>query len=226
MILNIVLLYNHSSRYGCDNVQIKDLKFRDIDKHYFFVENLKHVKKIYKKLHIKDELNSILVYGYIDHEKGIQFRILGNVIIENGTTKIENDFINDNYLIPYDFFEDIEIKKVPFDTSSKIIGTSLIEEQISKFYSDASLLKNREDTRIDPYRDLRLIDDVQFLLLNREEQQENVWGRIEAVEDNGLLRCTLLDKTKKSFKLKQNDKIYIKYVEHPKYKGLMFVKKV
>lgn len=205
---------------------IKDLKFREIDKHYFFVENLKQVKKIYKKIRVKSDIHPILVYGYIDHENGIQFRILGNVIIENDSIKIEEQFIKKNYSVPYDFFEEIEVKSVPLETVFKITGVSAVEEEIDKFYSNEALIKNRSNELLDPYRDLRLIDDIQFLLLNREEQQENVWARIEEVEENGMLKCTLLDKTKKSFNLKPNDKIYIKYVEHPKYKGLMFVKKV
>lgn len=205
---------------------IKDLTFREIDKHYFFVENLKFVKKIYKKLHIKNTIHSILVYGYIDHENGIQFRILGNVIAENKITKLEEEFIKNNYTIPYDFFEEFEVKQVPVETAFKILGVSTVEDEIDKLYTNDALLKSRDNTQLDPYRDIRLIDDVQFLLLNREEKQEDVWARIEAMEDNQLLRCTLLDKTKKSFQLKSNDKIYIKYVDHPKYKGLIFVKKV
>lgn len=207
-------------------MQIKDLKFRDIDRHFFFVENLKQVKKIYKKLRIREDINSILVFGYIDHEKGIQFRILGNIVIQDGLPKIEEPFIKKSYILPYDYFEEIEVKKVPEKTIAIIEGIFSIEDDVDKLYSAEALIKSRKNTQLDEYRDLRLIDDVQFLLLNREEQQENVWARIEAEEDNQMLRCTLLDKTKKSFNLKPGDKIYIKYVEHPKYKGLMFVKKV
>lgn len=207
-------------------MQIKDLKFRDIDKHYFFVENLKQVKKIYKKIRVKCDIHPILVSGYIEHDNGIQFRILGNIIIEHDSTKIEEQFIKNNYSVPYDFFEEMEVKPVPLQTVFKIMGISSIEGELEKFYTNESLIQSRNNELLDPYRDLRLIDDVQFLLLNREEQQENVWARIEEVQENGMLKCILLDKTKKSFQLKPNDKIYLKYVEHPKYKGLMFVKKV
>lgn len=207
-------------------MQIKDLKFRDIDRHFFFVENLKQVKTIYKKLHIKEELHPILIFGYIDHENGIQFRVLGNIVIQDGVTKIEELFIKKSFILPYDFFEEFEVKEVPEKITAKIDGVLSVKEDIEKLYSDEALLKSRKNTQLDEYRDLRLIDDVQFLLLNRKEQQENVWARIEAEEDKQMLRCTLLDKTKKSFNLKPNDKIYIKYVEHPKYKGLMFVKKI
>lgn len=207
-------------------MQVQDLKFRDIDRHFFFVENLKHVKRIYKSLHIKSDIHPILVFGYIDHENGIQFRILGNIVIQNGMPKIEEQFVKKTFILPYDSFEEYEVKKVPEETIAKIEGIFEIEDAVDKFYSNESLLKSRKNEQLDQYRDLRLVDDVQFLLLNREAQQENVWARIEAEEENQMFRCILLDKTKKAFNLKPNDKIYIKYVEHPKYKGLMFVKKV
>ena len=207
-------------------MKLSDLTFRDIDRHFFFVENLKQVKKIYKKLHIKEEIHPILVFGYIDHEKGIQFRVLGNIVIEDGMPKLEEQFIKNSFTLPYDSFEEYDIKPVPEDTIAKINGIFSIEDDVDNLYSNADLLKSRKNTQLDKYRDLRLVDDVQFLLLTREAQQENVWARIEAEEDKQILRCTLLDKPKKVFNLKQNDKIYIKYVEHPKYKGLMFVKKI
>lgn len=206
-------------------MKVKDLNFRDIDRHFFFIEDLNHVKKIYKKLHIKDNINPILVSGYINHETGIQFRILGNIIIDDNITKIEEKFIKKEFTIPYDFFEDIEIKEVPLNIITNIKGIASTQEDVSQFYSNEALLKSRENTLLDNFRDLRLIDDVQFLLLNKDEKQENVWARIDSEEENGMIKCTLIDKTKKVFGLKNGSKIYIKYIDHPKYKGLIFVKK-
>lgn len=207
-------------------MKAQDLKFRDFDRQFFFVENLKDVKKIYRKLHIRDEIHPIIVFSFIHHDNGIQFRVLGNIVIEDNTTKIEETFIKKEYLLPYDFMEEIEIKEIPEKTVATIEGAQTIKISIAELYSNKKLLKSRENKKLDEYRDLRLVDDVQFLLLNREDKQENVWARIEAEEDKEMLRCTLLDKTKKSFDLKPKDQIYIKYVNHPKYEGLMFVKKV
>jgi len=166
-----------------------------------------------------------LLFGFIDHDKGIQFRILGNVVIEDNKTMIENHFIEKEIVVSYDFMEEIDVKEVPEVNSAGIEGTQKVKISVAELYSNKSLLKSRENSILDQYRDIRLVDDVQFLLLNKEDQQENVWARIEAEEENGMLLCTLLDKTKKAFKLKPKDRIYIKYIEHPKYKGLMFVKK-
>ena len=207
-------------------MKIKDLKFRELDRHYYFIEDLNLVKRIYKKLHIKGETNPVLVYGYINHDTGIQFRILGNIIVNDGVLSIEDSFIKKEFTIEYDDFEEMDVKPVPKETIVKINGTMEIEDDIQKYYTNKSLIKSRDNIKLDQYRDLRLVDDVQFLLLTKEAQQENVWARIEAEEDNGILSCILLDKTKKQFNLKKNDKIHIKYVEHPKYKGLMFVKKI
>ncbi len=207
-------------------MKIKDLKFRELDRHYYFIENLNLVKKMYKKLRIKGEAHPVLVYSYINHDEGIQFRILGNVVVNGGLLNIEEEFIKKEFKLQYDYFEDMDVKPVPKETIAKINGTEEIEDQIQEHYTDEKLVKSRDNKKLDQYRDLRLVDDVQFLLLSKEAQQEDVWARIEAEEDNQMLLCTLLDKTKKEFGLKKNDKIYIKYVEHPKYKGLMFVKKI
>lgn len=207
-------------------MKVKNLTFRDLDRKFFFVENLKDVKKIYKKIHIKDEINSIVLFSFINHEKGIQFRILGNIIIDDSVTKIEDRFIKKEFILPYDVLEEIEIKEIPEKEAIMVEGLQSIKISVMDLYSNKKILKSRENVNLDQYRDIRLIDDVQFLLLNKEEQQENVWARIEGEEDNGMLLCTLLDKTKKAFNLKPKDKIYIKYIEHPKYHGLMFVKKV
>ena len=205
---------------------VKEMKFRDIDKHYFFIENINCVKKIYKKLHLKKEIHPILVYGFIDHEKGITFRILGNVIIENDISKLEDEFIKNTYILEYDFLENYDMKEVPENVAFKIVGVSAIENEIDSNYKNTGLLKSRNNEQLDQYRDIRLIDDVQFLLLSREAQEEDVWARIDEEEENGLLKCTLLDDVNSKFNLKKNDKIYIKYVEHPKSNGLMFVRKI
>ena len=118
------------------------------------------------------------------------------------------------------------MKEVPENVAFKIVGVSAIENEIDSNYKNTGLLKSRNNEQLDQYRDIRLIDDVQFLLLSREAQEEDVWARIDEEEENGLLKCTLLDDVNSKFNLKKNDKIYIKYVEHPKYKGLMFVRKI
>jgi len=207
-------------------MKIKELKFRELDRHYYFIENLKLVKKIYKKLHIKEEIHPILVFSYINHETGIQFRILGNVVVNDGILSIEDDFLKKEFTIAYDYFEEMDVKPVPKDTIAKIEGITKVNDDNKKYYDNEKLLKSRDNKKLDKYRDLRLVDDVQFLLLTKEDQQEDVWARIESEEDKEMLKCTLLDKPKKIFGLKKNDKIYIKYVDHPKYKGLMFVKKI
>lgn len=207
-------------------MRIKDLGFRELDRHYYFIENLKNVKKIYKKLRIKNDINPILVFSYINHEKGIQFRILGNIVVNDNRLTIENDFLNNEFILSYDHFEDVDIKPIPKKTIMSIDDIDKVNEQTSKYYPDESLINSRELKYLDKYRDLRLIDDVQFLLLTKDGQQEDVWARIESMDEKEIFLCTLLDRTERKFGLKKNDKIYIKYVEHPKYKGLMFVKKV
>ena len=206
-------------------MKIKDLGFRELDRHYYFVENLKNVKKVYKKLRIKNDINPILVFSYINHEKGVQFRILGSVVINDNRLLIEDEFLNNEFILSYDHFEDVDVKPIPKETFMKIEGINKVNECTNKYYPEEILVSSRELKYLDKYRDLRLIDDVQFLLLTKEGQQDDVWARIESMDEKEIFLCTLLDKPRKEFGLKKNDKIYIKYVDHPKYKGLMFVKK-
>ncbi len=207
-------------------MKLLDLKWRDIDRNYFFIEDEKDIKKIYRKLHIKKDINPVLITGYIKHDEGIQIRVLGNIVINDDTLEIEYDFIKNDYSLSYDYCENLNIKPIPHETIEKISNLYLIKNEINGYYLDSELLETRKNKVLDQYRDIRLVDDVQFLLLNREKQMEGVWARIIGVEKD-MFKCVLLDKVDKSFNLKPNDKIYIKYLVHPpKFTGLIFVKKV
>ena len=190
-------------------MKIKDLGFRELDRHYYFVENLKNVKKVYKKLRIKNDINPILVFSYINHEKGVQFRILGSVVINDNRLLIEDEFLNNEFILSYDHFEDVDVKPIPKETFMKIEGINKVNECTNKYYPEESLVSSRELKYLDKYRDLRLIDDVQFLLLTKEGQQDDVWARIESMDEKEIFLCKLLDKPRKEFGLKKNDKIYI-----------------
>ena len=92
-------------------MKIKDLGFRELDRHYYFVENLKNVKRIYRKLRIKNDINPILVFSYINHEKGVQFRVLGNIVIND-------NYINSNKIFSIDMPIDLNIAYAEYANQS------------------------------------------------------------------------------------------------------------
>ena len=151
--------------------------------------------------------------------------LINNVMYMKNKISSNIEFLNNEFILSYDHFEDIDVKPIPKETFMSIEGINKVNECTNKYYPEESLINSRELKYLDKYRDLRLIDDVQFLLLTKEGQQDDVWARIESMDEKEIFLCTLLDKPRKEFGLKKNDKIYIKYVDHPKYKGLMFVKK-
>lgn len=207
-------------------MRLKDLTFRDIDQHCFLLENEKDRKKIRKKLIDKNYQSPILVIGYINHDKGLLLRVLGPIIYHNNDLSIENNYIENKIFIDYDTCEDFIISKVPKDVFKKIDGIDRVFIQTREDDINIDILKTRDDTFLDEYRDIRLIDDIQFLLINKVAKQENVWGRIEGKSKDGFIICSILDKPDKKFNLKKGEHIEIKYIDHPKYKGLVFVKKI
>lgn len=204
---------------------IKDLGFREINQHFFLLQDKKDIKIVAKKIHKKIE-NPILLFGFIDHEEGLSLRVLGPISYDKKELSIDTTFLEEEAIIRYDFFEEFNVEKVTEKIANKIEGVNKIYAWVHKYDVTEAIEKCREDISLDAYRDLRLIDDVEFLLITKEGTQNDVWGRIEGKSKEGLIECKILDKPKKIFNLKEGDRIYIKYIEHPKYKGLALVKKV
>ena len=205
-------------------MKIQDLTFREIDHHYFLLENKKDIERVGKSIHKKNEY-PMLLRGFIDHTEGLSFRVLGPISFMDHSLSLDVEYRENEIIIRYDFFEKFEINKVEIDITHKIDGIQEIETDMEKYDTPEFLKNTREDTSLDEYRDLRLIDDIQFLLITKQGTEENLWARIEEKKENGLLLCTMLDAPPKKFGLKDGDKIYVKYIDHPKYKGLAFVKK-
>lgn len=205
-------------------MKIKDLKFREIDHHYFLLEDKKSIGRVGKNIHKRID-HPILLLGFIDHKEGLSFRVLGPISFVDNVLSLDLEYQKNEVIIYYDFFEEFTVSQVTKNIIDKIEGIQEIEDSMAKYDLPTSLKESRGDTSLDRYRDLRLIDDIQFLLITKQGTEEGLWARIEEKQDNDLLLCTVLDKPQKKFGLKVGDKIYVKYIEHPKYQGLAFVKK-
>lgn len=206
-------------------MEVSKYNFREIDRSFFMLEDKENIKLLNKKCKtkIKND-NPLMLYGYIDLEYGIQFRICGNIICENDVLFLEDRFIKKMYFIEYDFVEKMNFELIDERVYCKINGSKEIHLSVDKFYKDNDLIETRNNKQLDSCRDPRLVDDIQFLIINNKAKQEGVWGRIIS-EDNGMVKCVILDKVLKIFNLKKGDIVWLKYVERPNFKGLVFVRK-
>lgn len=205
-------------------MKINNLSFRDIDRKWFCIENKEQIKKICKKLWLDKTDKPLLLYAFIEYEKGIRMRIVGNIYFENNL-EIDKEFLEYDEFIDYDFFKEFDFIKIDDNIVSNIKYTKEIEEQMNKYYSNQDLIETRNIENIDNCRDKIIIDRINFLLINKNIKQENVNGIIVGLNENKDIICKILDKPKKDFKLKKGDLIILKYLERPKFKGLVYIGK-
>ena len=102
-------------------------------------------------MRIKNDINPILVFSYINHEKGVQFRVLGNIVINDNRLSIEDEFLNNEFILSYDHFEDIDVKPIPKETFMSIDGINKVNECTNKYYPEESLINSRELKYLDKY---------------------------------------------------------------------------
>lgn len=201
-------------------MKVNSLSFRELDRKWFCIEDKDQIKKICKKLWLDKTDKPLLLYSYIEYNEGFKIRVAGNIYLETDL-EIDKEFLECEEILDYDFYKDFDFIPIDNEIIKNIKYTNDIEEQINKYYSNVDIIKTREMENIDSYRDKEYVDRIKFLLINKETKQENVKGLIIGLNENNDIICKILDKPKKVFKLKKGNLIILKYMERPKFKGLV-----
>lgn len=197
-------------------MQLNKTNFRDLDRKWIVFDREKEIKKIYKKKKQKYEKGILLTYAFISHEDGIQFRLLGHIIEENGILYLEEETINKNLTFSYEHTQTYHITSIEDSVIKKIIGTSEIEKEYDAFYLKNSILESRKITEIDAFRHEEYIDDVELLYENGKEK-EYFWARIEDCSKKNLLFvCSLLEASKKNKNYKEGTLVLAKLEQRKK----------
>ena len=132
-----------------------------------------------KLLNVVDLKLDVPFYGviYIDHEKGISLRILGDE--EN------NLIVGIPYILRYDDIKNIDVVEVEDYKDKK-----LVDKMLEPYYSDSHILDIRNITELDKYR-LRSNPDTVLVNFNKDTNTEQIWCRIMGSTSDGLV-CGLL----------------------------------
>lgn len=213
-------------------MKVCEYSFRELDKRWVGIESKKECKKIMKKLKLKKLQSPIFGYFYIDKEFGVVLRIVGN-IEKDGRNKLYLDerLLFDNKLIlEYDFIEKFEIKILDENISKVLEGSSVLENKLDIHYKNVNnFLDTRKLTELDPFRNIQFPDDVQALLVNKDDNpNELIWCRIEGIMDvkPDVLICKLLGSSYYNDDYYENAMVGIKYfVDEDKLKIVGLLKK-
>ncbi|MBR2711377.1 MAG: hypothetical protein IKE89_02790 [Bacilli bacterium] len=153
-------------------MKVIDFNFRDIDKMIIQLDDVKLLDKVDLKLDVP-------YYGviYIDHEKGISLRILGD---ENN-----NLIVGVPYILRYDDIKNIEVVEVE-DYKNK----ELVLKMLDPYYSDSHIIDIRKIVELDKFR-LRSNPDTVLVNFNKDNDTEQMWCRVMGSTSDGLV-CGLL----------------------------------
>lgn len=153
-------------------MKIIDFNFRDIDKMIIQLDDTNILKVIDLKLDVP-------FYGviYIDHEKGISLRILGD---DNN-----NLIVGIPYILRYDDIKNVEVVEV-----ENFKYKELVDKMLDPYYSDSHIIDIRNIAELDKYR-LKSNPDTILVNFNKENDTEQIWCRIMGSTSDGLV-CGLL----------------------------------
>ena len=165
---------------------------------------------------MKDSEGLFLGYVYISHEDGIQIKIAGNIINDEGEYSLNQDMIYKKTSIPFSKSLKYHILPVGENIIKNIRYTDQIEYHFESHYQKKSILESRKIENIDSFRHETYVDDVE-LILNSNNKKEYLWTRIEdCSKENLIFVCSLLDSSKYNKSYKENTLVLAKLKENNK----------
>ena len=153
------------------------------------------------------ELNSSLVYGYIDKSAGFSYKVLGLTYYDEGdyTLVWPNDEVG--LTVRAECFHNFEIIPIENKALEKRFSTML--KITNECYSTEEDNKLRSITRLDKFRHEDYPDDIKVILFKEGMKPEQVWMRTtEYLKENEnllFLRAELLNQPYENFGVNLGD---------------------
>lgn len=172
----------------------KDVDFRQVYHKLCFISKDKRYYTTTEQFDRPPKANGTLTYAYIDHEAGLTYEILA-CARRRADGSITAYDPNDKVMVKYragavdecqiEVIEDPELKE---KYAWKI-------NAVNKCYkADKGVLRTRRDAALDEYRHKHYPDDVQVVLLYKDNTPEEVWVRCEGIlEDSAFYIGKLLN---------------------------------
>ncbi len=198
-------------------MKLLDENFRNIDRKWIAIEKYKDIKKINKALKLELDDALTLAYVYIDSEKGISFRILGNIFHEDDSLHVSDNYLTNDYVLNGDLIKKISFQLVNDETKKVIDNLDIIEKDIdSKYYNKASILEARGLAILDQFRHELFPDDLE-LYFESNKKSELIWGRTQVYSsDKNILACKLLSDSNINKDYKKDAFVFVKIVKDKK----------
>lgn len=193
-------------------MKLKKFAFRDIDRKWILIDDDKDIKKVNKLGNLKLSLDPVLGLIYIDHEKGLILRIVGNVYKDKNGYSFNDEFINEKIInIPIDKKINFDITILNDKVASCINSTKAIDKQIDIFYTNQAIVESRKMKCLDKFRHKYFPDDIE-LYNKKEKKEEIIWGRIiDCSLDSNIVVCSLLDNSLIDKKYSENTLVMARY---------------
>lgn len=167
-------------------MRIEDYSFRELNHKFVLIKDVADRFRLYNmEFQCLEGDNSLLTYGYIDHEAGLSFEILcfakkdenGSIQLRTGNEKV-------TFKIRYDgMIGDIEI--IPYDIGLAEFQSKI--DMINEGYKGSDELEIiRKHTPIDRDRDKQFPDDVCAVLFKSDMKPERIWVRTETIVDGKI----------------------------------------
>jgi len=191
-------------------MKLRDYHYRDYEEKFVKVSNSGNVLD---KLGAKDISEPFYGYLYVDIDKGVSLRFLGN----DANDKYLKEKIS---LLRYDLIEDFEIEII----KEKLHFCELIKEQMKAYHGKENIKSVRIRREIDELRSRAYPDDVEIIVPFKEGYVEKIWGRsFDYIKSEDMYIFTLLTDSVYDKNLKKGTLIGAKYAKNSKAEALIFV---
>ena len=133
-----------------------------------------------------DEADSVLTYGYIDHEKGFIFQVLSLSKNNNGEIGIIENQPEESLLLTAETLSDEEALIISDDEKYRRAFHKQLRENAAGHAADKKLNETRQMSIIDELRDPFHIDDLEVYIFKNKSEPEICFVRIEGCDDRHL----------------------------------------
>lgn len=189
------------------------IDFRTFDRTWIVFDKKSDIKKICKKLKIKEKDGIFLGYVYISHEEGMQIKVAGHVYLDEDEYSLEQDMIYKKSTIDFNKKLKYHIKPISDEIIKNIRYTDQIKYHYESLYNRNSIVESRKIKEIDEFRNESFIDDIE-LTFKYKEKEEFIWARIEDCSKEKLIFvCSLLEKSKLNKNYKEKTLVLAKVIQ-------------
>ena len=170
------------------------------------------------------EVNSALVFAYVNHEEGLSFLTVAPTLLEGKKLTVyeRDDDFNVRLDNKWEAVADLEFEYLK---DLKVNAICDIDEYKSKIKEDAGVLKDddklshlRSLKELDKFRNEEFPDDILVFFFKEGCSTEGMWVRYEEMNENKEIVGTLINNPNQNLGIKEGDRVKFKLSED--YGGL------